>query len=197
MTPKDVLKLAKEQGAKFLDLKFMDFPGMWQHFTLPIHHLQESCFEEGFGFDGSSIRGWQAIHASDMLVVPDPVTTVMDPFTAVPTISLICNIVDPITKERYSRDPRNVAQKSEAYLRSTGIADTAFFGPEAEFFIFDDIRYDAREHCGYYYVDSCEGQWNTGRAEGPTWATRRGTRRATSPWPPPTACTTFGRRWSW
>jgi glutamine synthetase len=167
MTPKDVLKLAKDQGAKFLDLKFMDYPGMWQHFTLPIHHLVESCFEEGFGFDGSSIRGWQAIHASDMLVVPDPVTAVMDPFTAAPTISLICNIVDPITKERYSRDPRNIAQKSEAYLKSTGIADTAYFGPEAEFFIFDDIRYDSREHCGFYYIDSVEGQWNTGRSEGP------------------------------
>ncbi|MFB3818174.1 MAG: type I glutamate--ammonia ligase [Candidatus Methylomirabilales bacterium] len=167
MTPKDVIKLAKDQGAKFLDLKFMDYPGMWQHFTLPIHHLGESCFEEGFGFDGSSIRGWQAIHASDMLVVPDPVTAVMDPFTAVPTLSLICNIVDPITKERYSRDPRNIAQKSEAYLKSTGIADTAYFGPEAEFFIFDDIRYDAKEHCAFYYIDSVEGQWNTGRSEGP------------------------------
>jgi glutamine synthetase len=167
MTPKDVVKLAKDQGAKFLDLKFMDYPGMWQHFTLPIHHLSEGCFEEGFGFDGSSIRGWQAIHASDMLVIPDPVTAVMDPFTSAPTVSLICNIVDPITKERYSRDPRNIAQKSEAYLKSTGIADTAYFGPEAEFFIFDDIRYDSKEHCGFYYIDSVEGQWNTGRSEGP------------------------------
>jgi glutamine synthetase len=167
MTPKDVLKLAKEQGARFLDLKFMDFPGMWQHFTLPIHHLEESAFEEGFGFDGSSIRGWQAIHASDMLVVPDPTTAVMDPFTQAPTLSLICNILDPITKEKYSRDPRNIAQKAEAYLKSTGIADTAYFGPEAEFFIFDDVRYDSRENCGYYYLDSVEGQWNTGRAEGP------------------------------
>jgi glutamine synthetase len=167
MTPKDVVKLAKEQGAKFLDLKFMDYPGMWQHFTVPIHHLQESCFEEGFGFDGSSIRGWQAIHASDMLVVPDPTTALMDPFTQVPTLSLICNILDPITKEKYSRDPRNIAQKAEAYLKSTGIADTVYFGPEAEFFIFDDVRYDSREHCGYYYIDSVEGQWNTGRAEGP------------------------------
>jgi glutamine synthetase len=167
MTPKDVLKFAKEQGAKFVDLKFMDYPGMWQHFTLPIINLEESSFEEGFGFDGSSIRGWQAIHASDMLVVPDVGSAVMDPFTAVPTLSLICNILDPITKEKYTRDPRNISQKAEAYLKSTGIADTAYFGPEAEFFIFDDIRYDSQPNCGYYYIDSVEGQWNTGRAEGP------------------------------
>ena len=122
MTPKDVMKFVKEQGAKFADFKFMDFPGMWQHFTVPIARLTESSFEEGFGFDGSSIRGWQAIHASDMLIIPDADTAVMDPFTAAPTISFICNIVDPITKERYTRDPRNIAQKAEAYLKSTGIA---------------------------------------------------------------------------
>ncbi len=167
MTPKDVMKFSKEQGAKFVDLKFMDYPGMWQHFTVPIVSLEESSFEEGFGFDGSSIRGWQAIHASDMLVVPDASTAVMDPFTAAPTLSLICNILDPITKEKYTRDPRNIAQKAEAYLKSTGIADTAYFGPEAEFFIFDDIRYDSQQNCGYYFIDSGEGQWNTGRAEGP------------------------------
>jgi len=144
MTPKEVLEFAKKNGAKMLDLKFMDFPGMWQHFTVPIVQLTEDTFEEGFGFDGSSIRGWQAIHTSDMLVIPDPDTAVMDPITEAPTLSLICNIVDPITKERYTRDPRNIAHKAEAYLKSTGIADTAFFGPEAEFFIFDDIRYDSR-----------------------------------------------------
>ncbi|HTX52208.1 MAG TPA: type I glutamate--ammonia ligase [Candidatus Baltobacteraceae bacterium] len=167
MTPKDVMKFSKEQGAKFVDLKFMDYPGMWQHFTVPIVNLEESSFEEGFGFDGSSIRGWQAIHASDMLVVPDAGSAVMDPFTAAPTLSLICNILDPITKEKYTRDPRNIAQKAEAYLKSTGIADTAYFGPEAEFFIFDDIRYDSQQNCSYYFIDSVEGQWNTGRAEGP------------------------------
>src|SRR3972149_3680416 len=167
MTPKEVVKFAKDHGARMVDLKFMDFPGMWQHFTVPIPQLDESSFEEGFGFDGSSIRGWQAIHASDMLVIPDAATAVLDPFPETPTLSLICNIVDPITKEKYTRDPRNIAQKAEAYLRSTGIADTAYFGPEAEFFIFDDIRFDSRENCGYYYVDSAEGQWNTGAAEVP------------------------------
>ncbi len=167
MTPKEVLKFTKDHGARMVDLKFMDYPGMWQHFTVPIAQLEESSFEEGFGFDGSSIRGWQAIHASDMLVIPDAATAVMDPFTQAPTLSLICNIVDPITKEKYTRDPRNIAQKAEAYLKSTGIADTAYFGPEAEFFIFDDIRYDSQQNCGYYFIDSVEGQWNTGRAEGP------------------------------
>ena len=167
MTPKEVLKFSKEQGAKFVDLKFMDYPGMWQHFTVPIAQLEENNFEDGFGFDGSSIRGWQAIHASDMLVVPDAATAVMDPFTAIPTLSLICNIVDPITKEKYTRDPRNISQKAEAYLKSTGIADTAFFGPEAEFFIFDDIRYDSTQNAAYYFIDSVEGQWNTGRVESP------------------------------
>jgi glutamine synthetase len=162
MTPKEVVKFAKDHGTRMVDLKFMDFPGIWQHFTVPIHELEESSFEEGFGFDGSSIRGWQAIHASDMLVIPDASTAVLDPFTEAPTLSLICNIVDPITKEKYTRDPRNISQKAEAYLKSTGIADTAYFGPEAEFFIFDDIRYDSKENCSYYYIDSVEGQWNTG-----------------------------------
>jgi glutamine synthetase len=167
MSPKDVMKFAKEKGSKFADFKFMDFPGIWQHFTVPISQLEENSFEDGFGFDGSSIRGWQAIHASDMLIIPDAATAVMDPFTAVPTISFICNIVDPITKEKYTRDPRNIAQKAEAYLKSTGIADTSYFGPEAEFFIFDDIRYDSQTNCSYYFIDSVEGQWNTGRVENP------------------------------
>ncbi|MEE9137821.1 MAG: type I glutamate--ammonia ligase, partial [candidate division NC10 bacterium] len=167
MTPKDVIKFASENGARMVDLKFMDFPGMWQHFTVPISHLDETMFEEGVGFDGSSIRGWQAIHASDMIVLPDPETAVMDPFTAVPTLSLICNILDPITREQYTRDPRNVAGKAEAYLKATGIADTAYFGPEPEFFIFDDVRFDFQPNCGYFYLDSIEGQWNMGRAEGP------------------------------
>jgi len=167
MTPKEVMKFVKETGAQFADFKFMDFPGMWQHFTVPIIRLEEDSFEEGFGFDGSSIRGWQAIHASDMLIIPDASTCVMDPFTAAPTVSFISNIVDPITKEKYSRDPRNIAQKAEAYLKSTGIADTAYVGPEAEFFIFDDIRYDCTPNSCYYFLDSVEGQWNTGRAENP------------------------------
>ena len=168
MTPKEVLELAKTKGAKMVDLKFMDLVGTWQHFSVPIHQLDESSFEEGYGFDGSSIRGWAPIHASDMLVIPDASTAQLDPFlTYVPTLSMICNIFDPITKEAYTRDPRHVAQKAEAYLLSTGIGDTAFFGPEAEFFIFDGIRFDQNAHSGYYYIDSEEGWWNTGREEGP------------------------------
>jgi len=167
MDAKSVLEFAKKNQAVMVDLKFMDLPGLWQHFSVPISQLGEGSFEEGFGFDGSSIRGWQPIHASDMLVIPDPNTAKMDPFMKEPSLSLICNIVDPITKERYTRDPRYVATKADAYLRSTGIADTAYFGPEAEFFIFDDIRYDQNQHCGYYYLDSSEGFWNTGREEKP------------------------------
>ena len=142
MTPEQVLAMAKENGVKVVDIRFMDFPGMWQHFTVPIGELNEGSFEDGFGFDGSSIRGWQPINASDMLVIPDAATAKMDPFFKVPTLVLIGNIVDPITREAYTRDPRNIAKKAEAYLKSTGIGDTAFIGPEAEFFIFDDIRYE-------------------------------------------------------
>src|SRR5438094_764711 len=140
-TPKDVLKFAKDNKVEAVDLKFLDLLGLWQHFTIPTSELTEELFEEGNGFNGSSIRGWQPIHASDMLVVPDPTTAVMDPFTALPTLSLICNIVDPLTKEDYSRDPRNIARKAEAYLKSTGIGDVAYFGPEPEFFVFDEVRY--------------------------------------------------------
>ena len=167
MTPKEVIDFAKKNNTGMVDLKFMDLLGTWQHFTVPISELEEHMFEEGLGFDGSSIRGWQAINASDMLVIPDPVTSVMDPFTKVPTLSMICNIVDPITKEKYSRDPRNIAMKAEAYLQSTGLGDTAYFGPEPEFFVFDDVRYESDINHAAYYVDSREGNWNTGRDEGP------------------------------
>ncbi len=167
MTPKDVLKLCEEKQVRIVDLRFMDFPGTWQHFSVPIGELEEESFEKGFGFDGSSIRGWQSIHASDMLVVPDPATALLDPFAAIPTLILICDIVDPVTHERYSRDPRHIASKAVSYLRSTGIADVAHFGPEAEFFIFDDIRFDQTPHCGYYFLDSVEGIWNSGREENP------------------------------
>jgi glutamine synthetase len=167
MTPKQVLEFAKENEAKVVDLRFMDFPGVWQHFTVPLTELEESSFEDGFGFDGSSIRGWQPIHASDMLVVPDPATAKMDPFFEVPTLVLIGNIVDPITRESYTRDPRNIAIKAEAYLKSTGIGDTAFFGPEAEFFIFDDIRFESSSNRAFYEIDSVEGIWNSGREECP------------------------------
>jgi glutamine synthetase len=161
--PKDVVKFAKEHKAEAVDLKFLDLLGIWQHFTISMTEFGEELFDEGCGFDGSSIRGWQPINASDMLVVPDPTTAAMDPFLAVPTLSLTCGIVDPITKEEYSRDPRFVAKKAAAYLKSTGIGDVAYFGPEPEFFIFDEVRYDQNQHCGYYFIDSVEGQWNTGR----------------------------------
>ena len=167
MTPKDVVKFSGENNAKMVDLKFLDFIGIWQHFTIPVSELKEEIFEEGLGFDGSSIRGWQPIHASDMLVVPDPSTAVMDPFMEEATLSLICDIIDPITRETYSRDPRSIAKKAELYLKSTGIADTAYFGPEPEFFIFDDIRFDQHGNHGFYYIDSIEGRWNSGREEGP------------------------------
>ncbi len=167
MTPKDVLKFIEEKKIRYADLKFLDFVGTWQHFTIPVHELKEDVFEEGLGFDGSSIRGWQPIHASDMLVIPDAATMVIDPFIQEATLSLICDIQDPITKEYYSRDPRNIARKAENYLKSTGIGDIAYFGPELEFFIFDDIRYNQSMNEGYYYIDSKEGLWNTGRVENP------------------------------
>lgn len=167
MTPKEVLAMAKENDVKVVDLRFMDFPGLWQHFSVPISELEESSFEDGYGFDGSSIRGWQPINASDMLVIPVAETAKLDPFYAEPTLALICNIVDPVTRESYTRDPRYIAQKAEAYLKSSGIGDTAFIGPEAEFFIFDDIRFESSRNRAFYAIDSVEGTWNTGRDECP------------------------------
>jgi glutamine synthetase len=167
MTPKQVVEFAKENGALMVDYKFMDFVGTWQHVSVPITEFDEDTFEEGQGFDGSSIRGWQPIHASDMILLPDATSAKMDPFIAVPTLSLICDIFDPITKEDYTRDPRNIAKKAEMYLKSTGLGDTAYFGPEAEFFIFDDVRYDSGPNQSFYAVDSSEGAWNTGREEFP------------------------------
>ena len=167
MDAKEVLKFAKDQGVEMVDLRFTDWPGTWQHCSYPLAMLEEDTFEDGIGFDGSSIRGWQAINESDMLVVPQPETAVIDPFTELPTISMICNIQDPITREDYSRDPRNVARKAVNYMKSTGIADTCYIGPEAEFFIFDDVRFDQTPQQGFYRVDSIEGEWNRGRDEGP------------------------------
>jgi len=164
---KKTLELAKSSGAVMLDLRFCDMPGQWQHTSVPINRLDESAFEDGFGFDGSSIRGFQPINASDMLLLPDPTTAQLDPFTAQPTVVMICDICDPITREPYSRNPRYIAQKAEAYLKSTGIGDTAFFGPEAEFFVFDEVRYDVQNNGSFYEVDSIEAAWNTGRDEGP------------------------------
>jgi len=166
-TPQEVLAMCRDQGVKAVDLRFMDFPGLWQHFTIPVTKLDEDTFENGLGFDGSSIRGWQAINESDMLVVPVPETAFIDPFTDIPTLVMVCNIQDPITREDYSRDPRNVARKAINYMKSTGVADTCFIGPEAEFFIFDDVRFDQNAHEGYYHLDSIEGEWNRGRVEGP------------------------------
>jgi len=167
MTPKQVLDMAKENRARIVDIRFMDFPGVWQHFSVPISELEEASFEDGYGFDGSSIRGWQPIDASDMLVIPDPSTAVLDPFYEVPTLVLIGNIVDPITRESYSRDPRNIAKKAEAYLKSTGVGDTVYIGPEAEFFIFDSIRFESSRNISFYEIDSVEGIWNSGREEDP------------------------------
>ncbi len=167
MTPKEVLALIREKEVRAVDMRFMDFPGLWQHFTIPAEALSEATFEEGLGFDGSSIRGWQAINESDMLVMPVSETAFLDPFCKDSTLTMICNIQDPLTKEDYTRDPRNVARKAVNYMKSTGIADTAYFGPELEFFIFDDVRYDQTQHCGYYFLDSVEGAWNTGRVESP------------------------------
>ncbi len=167
MTPNEIIDLIKAKNIEILDLKFQDFPGTWQHFSIPISQAVPEIFDEGLGFDGSSIRGWQAIHASDMMVVPDPVTAVIDPFTECPTLSLICNIVDPVTREQYSRDPRYVAAKAENYLKSSGVGDIAYFGPEAEFFIFDGIRFDQNAHEAYYHVESAEGVWDSGSDNGP------------------------------
>ncbi len=167
MTPSEVVALAKEHDIKIVDLKFMDLPGMWQHFSLMASELSEDLFEEGCGFDGSSIRGFQSINESDMLLFPDPTTALIDPVCKVPTLSITCNIKDPITLESYTRDVRYIAQKAEAYLQSTGIADTSYWGPEAEFYLLDDIRYGQNQYSGYYYVDSVEGSWNSGREENP------------------------------
>ena len=167
MTPKEVLALIREKEVRAVDLRFMDFPGLWQHFTIPADALDEATFEEGLGFDGSSIRGWQAINESDMLVMPVAETAFLDPFCQEATLTMICNIQDPLTKEDYTRDPRNVARKAVNYMKSTGIADVAYFGPELEFFVFDEVRYDQTQYSGYYYLDSVEGAWNTGREEKP------------------------------
>src|SRR5262245_53836595 len=149
--PAGVIDWAIEQGLQIVDLKFVDLPGLWQHFSVPISELSESLFEGGIGFDGSSIRGFQKIHESDMLLVPDAATAVVDPACKVPTLSLVCDVLDPVTRQPYSRDPRYVGRKAEAYLKSTGIADTSFFGPECEFYIFNDIRFHQDSRSGYYF----------------------------------------------
>ncbi len=166
MTVKEVLEFAKKNKVQVVDLKFVDLIGTWQHFTIPVNELTEGLFKDGSGLDGSSIRGWKAINNSDMLLVPDPDTACLDPFCAVPTLSLVGNVLDPITREIYDRDPRYIAQKAEKHLQSTKIGDTSYWGPEAEFFVFDQVRYDQTSHSGFYFVDSEEGIWNSGQ-EGP------------------------------
>jgi len=163
MTAKEVISLAKAKDVKIVDLKLCDILGTWQHFAIPLAELKEDVFTEGLGFDGSSIRGWKAINSSDMLVFPDPDTAFIDPFAAHATLSLSCDVYDPLTKEPYDRDPRVIAKKAEAYLKSTGVADTAYFGPEAEFFIFDSVSFDSAANATHYRVDSIEGTWNRGR----------------------------------
>ncbi|HET6466190.1 MAG TPA: type I glutamate--ammonia ligase [Nitrospiria bacterium] len=163
MNVKEVLEFAKKNRIEAVDLKFVDFPGTWQHFTIPVEEMTEALFKEGSGFDGSSIRGWQAINNSDMLVIPDPNTAMIDPFCQTPTLSMVCDILDPITQESYSRDPRYIAKKAEAYLLKSKLGDVAYFGPEAEFFIFDGARFDQNTHSGYYFIESEEGVWNAGK----------------------------------
>ena len=166
-TPDDVLQLISDEGIEIVDVRFCDLPGLMQHFSMPAGQLTADVFDEGVGFDGSSIRGFQEIQESDMLLVPDPNTAVIDPFTQHKTLDVNCFVNDPVTGESYSRDPRYVARKAEEYLTSTGLADTCYVGPEAEFFVFDDVRFDQNEHEGYYFVESIEAAWNTGRDEGP------------------------------
>ncbi|HEX5615094.1 MAG TPA: type I glutamate--ammonia ligase [Acidimicrobiia bacterium] len=162
-TPSDVLRLIRDHDIEVIDFRFCDLPGLMQHFSVPAHELSEDGFEEGFGFDGSSIRGFQEIQESDMLLFPDPNTAVIDPFTEHPTLNLNCFVRDPLTGEPYTRDPRFIVQKAADYLQSTGLADTAYFGPEAEFYIFDSVRFDQNQFSGYYFLDSVEGVWNSGR----------------------------------
>jgi len=166
-TPDEVVQLIEDEGVEIVDLRFCDLPGLMQHFSVPAHELTIDSFEEGLGFDGSSIRGFQEIQESDMILMPDPDTTMLDPFTQHKTLNINCFVRDPVTGEAYSRDPRYVAKKAEDYLASTGIADTVYFGPEAEFFVFDDVRFAQTPNSAYYSVDSVEAAWNTGRDEGP------------------------------
>ena len=172
MTPEDVAKFIGEKNVRVVDLKFTDLPGLWQHFSIPAEDMLETTgsyaiWTDGIGFDGSSIRGFQEIQESDMILIPDPDSAFLDPACAIPTLSLICDIYDPVTREPYTRDPRHVAKKAEEYLKTIGIADTSYWGPELEFFIFDDVRFDQTVNSGYYIVDSREGQWNSGRDEQP------------------------------
>src|SRR5690349_21007412 len=164
-TSDELLKYVKDEGVEMIDVRFCDLPGVMQHFTVPVSSFDQSVFDNGLNFDGSSIRGFQAIHESDMSLFPDPTTSYIDPFRVAKTLVVNFFIHDPLTGEAYSRDPRNVAKKAEAYLKSSGIADTAYFGPEAEFYVFDSIRFDSKVNESFYHIDSESGHWNTGREE--------------------------------
>ncbi|MGL4424560.1 MAG: type I glutamate--ammonia ligase [Gemmataceae bacterium] len=184
MTPREVLAFLREREVRAVDLRFMDFPGHWKHLTIPAEMLDEESFENGFGFDGSSLRGWMAINESDMLLVPQPDTLFIDPFRRDITLAIICNILDPLTKEDFTRDPRNVARKAVNFMKQTGIADAAFFGPAVDFFVFDDVKFDQNSHSAFYFVDSEEGAWNTGRDERPNLGSKIPYRQGYFPCPP-------------
>jgi glutamine synthetase len=184
MTVQDVLDTIRERQVQVVDLRFMDLPGQWQHFTIPADGLTEESFTDGFGIDASSVRGWRAIESSDMLVRPDARSAVVDPLSETPTLILNCTVADPITKQNYDRDPRYVAIKAEQYLDTSGIGDAACFGPEAEFFVFDDVRFDTTVNASYYHLDSDEGSWNTGRAERPNLGHKVRTKGGYFPVPP-------------
>ena len=202
-TVADVMKMVEDSGARMIDLRFCDLPGTWQHFTVPLVEFDEKLFSEGTGFDGSSIRGFQSIEESDMLVVPDPTTAFIDPFFTHPTVTMTCDIVDPGTSGPYRRDPRYIAKKAEAFLKETGIADVSFWGPELEFFIFDSVRFDQNSHSGYYFIDSDEGTWNSGAERNLDGELNLGNKprlkEATSPCRPPTRSRTSAPPWwrSW
>ena len=196
MTPTEVIAFAKNKGARILDLRFMDFPGLWQHLSVPIGELTEELFTDGHGFDGSSIRGWQAINASDMLIIPDPESARIDPFLKDPTLVMICDVVDPVTRENYSRDPRNIAKKAEAFLKASGIADVAYFGPEAEFLCSTISASTARKTPATTLSIRQKGSGTPGAPKVPTWAISRATKRAISPYRPWIASKTFALRWS-
>lgn len=184
MTPKEVLALIRQREVTTVDLRFMDFPGLWQHFAIPADALTEETFEEGLGFDGSSVAGWRAINEADLLVVPQPDTALIDPFASRPTLMMICNIQDPITQQDYTRDPRNIARKAVSHMRGTGLADVCRIAPELEFFVFDDVRFDQQAHEAYYHVDSVEGAWNRGREERPNLGYKPKTTLGYFPCPP-------------
>jgi glutamine synthetase len=183
-SPTEVLEKARQAGIKVVDFRFVDLPGTWQHFSVPLSGFDEDVFTEGIGFDGSSIRGFQAINESDMLLIPDPDSATVDPVLQVPTLYLVCNVVDPITHESYTRDPRYIAQKAEAHLVKTGVADISYWGPEAEFYIFNSLRFDQNAFSGYYYIDSDEGIWNSGSNSAPNLGFRPRFKEGYFPVPP-------------